>query len=156
MIIQTKKYALPKKTYIKIGFFNALRLQWWGSLLFMVTIPLLFFTGYIKTGVLFCFLFLGYLGFWWVQFYAVTRMEQGKMMFNPFVYVISSKEIMMRMTSKQGMPLSWDQIKRVKRRKKAFLFEINKAQFILLPYRIFKTPQHIKFVNHLLRRKKLL
>lgn len=156
MIIQTKKYALPKKTYIKIGFFNAIRRQWWVSLLFVGLIAAVFFIGYRKTALLCCFVWLLYFGYWWAQFYAVTRMEQGKMVFKPFIYVISSKEILMKLTTKQGMPLRWDQIEKVKLRKKAFLFQLNKAHFILLPYRIFRSRHHIKFMKHLLRRKKLM
>ena len=135
---------------------NRLRRKWWVVLLILACSIPAFYMGYKKWGIFCCVASFLYLGFGWVQFYAVTRMEQGKMLFKPFTYVISSKEILMKMNTKQGMPIGWDQIQKVKLRKKEFLFQINKAQFILLPYRIFKSEHHVKFIKHLLKRKKMI
>src|SRR5690606_34077264 len=51
-----------------------------------------------------------YMLFWWVQFYGVTQLEQGRMLFERFSYEISSQQILMKKSPREGMPLRWDQI----------------------------------------------
>ena len=60
---------------------------------------------------------------------------------------------MIKMSSKQGMPMKWDQIKRAWKDKKQFVLVINKAQMILFPYKVFKTENEVKFVETILKRK---
>ena len=40
-----------------------------------------------------------YLLFWWIQFYGVTQLEQGKLLFEKFSYEITSQQILMKTQS---------------------------------------------------------
>lgn len=156
MIIKTKKYSLPPSTYIKVALWNILRRQWWVSMLFVLLGSTLFYFGRTGWGITVTILFICYLGFWFLQLYAVTAMKNTKVFFSRFSYIINSKQILMQLTNKQGMPISWDQIKKVKKKKKVFILFLNKAQFLYLPHRIFNTPQEIRFMTLLLKRKGLI
>mgnify|MGYP001020414408 FL=1 len=96
MIVKTKNYRLEKKIYIRTAFTNILKQQWWVSLI-VVAIGL----GYLWIASWWWFFaaLLGaslYLLFWWVQFYGVTQLEQGKMLFERFSYEINSQQILMK------------------------------------------------------------
>jgi hypothetical protein len=91
--------------------------------------------------------------FWWIQFYGVTQLEQGKMLFEKFSYEISSQQIVMKINPREGMPLKWDQIKRAVIDKDAFILYVNKAQLIHLPFRIFNSENERKFLTSVLRTK---
>jgi hypothetical protein len=156
MIIKTKKYALPRSVYIKEGFFNAIRKQWWVLALFAVAIPVLFYSGHWGWGIFAIVLCIIFLFFRAGQFYAVTKMEQSRFFFEPLRYQISSKEIMIQLTTKRGSPISWKQVKSVKVNKKRFLLFLGPAQFLYFPRSIFYTKQEIKFMMLLLRRKKFI
>ena len=94
-----------------------------------------------------------YMLFWWIQFYGVTQLEQGKMLFQKFSYEISSQQILMKINPREGMPLKWDQIKSAYVDKDAFVLFVNKAQIIHLPFRIFNTENERKFLTSVLKNK---
>jgi hypothetical protein len=54
------------------------------------------------------------------------------------------------------MPISWEQIKRVRQDKDAFLLIISKVHLVHLPYKIFNSSHEIKFMETILKRKGLL
>jgi hypothetical protein len=97
-----------------------------------------------------------YLLFWWVQFYGVTQLEQGKMLFERFSYEITSQQIVMKLNAREGMPMKWDQIKSAQVGKNHFILWVNKAQIIHLPFKIFNTDNERKFVASILKTKGLL
>jgi hypothetical protein len=153
MIVKTKKYQLDSKTYIKLGLLNVLRQQWW---VFLIAIAICM--GYfwipswwwiIGAGIA----LLLYILFWVIQFAGVTQLEQSKMLFDRLAYEISSQQILIKLNTRQGMPLKWDQIKSAKAGKDYYLLVVNKAQLIHLPFRIFKTENERKFVGSILKRK---
>jgi hypothetical protein len=153
MIVKTKKYQLDSKTYIKLGLLNVLRQQWW---VFLIAIAICM--GYfwipswwwiIGAGIA----LLLYILFWVIQFAGVTQLEQSKMLFDKLAYEISSQQILIKLNTRQGMPLKWDQIKSAKAGKDYYLLVVNKAQLIHLPFRIFKTENERKFVGSILKRK---
>lgn len=157
MIVKTKNYKLDKKIYINLALRNILRQQGWIAALgafalcqMYIWIPSIWwFIGAI--------LGLGlYLLFWWIQFYGVTQLDQGKMLFEKFSYEISSQQIMMKINPREGMPLKWDQIKRASIGKDSFVLFVNKAQLIHLPFRIFNTENERKFLANVLRAKGLI
>jgi hypothetical protein len=157
MIVKTKNYKLDKKTYINLALKSILRQQGWIAALGALVICLM----YIWVPSIWWFigaaLGLGlYLLFWWIQFYGVTQLDQGKMLFEKFSYEISSQQIVMKINPREGMPLKWDQIKRVAVDKDAFVLFVNKAQLIHLPFRIFNTENERKFLTSVLRTKGLL
>ena len=97
-----------------------------------------------------------YFSFWVIQFYGITYLEQNKLLFERLRYEISSQHIMIQLTSKQGMPIAWEQVKRATQGKDYFLLVISKAHLIHLPYKIFNSKHEIKFVETILKRKTLI
>lgn len=153
MKVKTKKYALDKKAYIKAGMRNVLIQQWW-VLLIAVGISSMAFvipSNWWWIGALIAFVL--YLLFWLIQFAGITQHEQTKMFFEKLAYEITSQQILIQISSKQGMPLKWDQIKRAWKDKTQFVLVINKAQMIMFPFKVFKTENEIKFVETILKRK---
>ena len=156
MIVKTKNYRLEKNIYIRTAFVSILKQQWWVSLI-VVAICLgyiwiaswwWFFAAVFGAGL--------YLLFWWIQFYGVTQLEQGKMLFERFSYEISSQQILMKINAREGMPMKWDQIKRAKIGKDNFVLFINKAQMIYWPFKIFNSDNERKFVTSILKTKGLV
>src|SRR3970040_873764 len=147
MIVRTKNYKLDKKTYIRIAFLNTMKKQGWIAALVAIALCLCYvwvpsiwwFIGSAIALVL-------YMLFWWIQFYGVTQLEQGKMLFQKFSYEISSQQILMKINPREGMPLKWDQIRKAYINKDAFVLFVNRAQIIHLPFRIFHTENERKFV----------
>ncbi len=156
MLIKTKNYRLEKKDYIRMALKGVLVQQWWVSL-----IVLAICCGYLLAASIWWFIgaFLAaglYLLFWWIQFYGVTQLEQGKMLFERFSYEITSQQLVMKLNAREGMPMKWDQIKRARVGKDYFLLYVNKAQLIHLPFRIFNTENERKFVLSILKNKGLV
>ena len=156
MVIKTKKYQLATHTYIKLGLRNIVREQWW---VLLIALSIMCGTFFVKTiwfvigssvGLLLYFLF------WIIQFYGITYLEQNKLLFERLRYEISSQQIIMQLTTKQGMPITWDQIKKAQQGKDYFLLVISKAHLIYLPYKVFHSKHEIKFVEMILKRKSLI
>jgi hypothetical protein len=155
MKVTTKKYRMEKNDYIRLAFKNILRQQWWVGLIAVA----------ICLGSLWVFSIWWYIGavvalglyllFWWLQFYGVTQLDQGKMLFERYHYEITSQEIKMMINPREGMPLKWDQIKSAQVGKDHFLLFINKAQLIYWPFKIFNTENEKKFVQSVLKTKRL-
>jgi hypothetical protein len=154
MIVKTKNYKLDKKIYMRLAFRSIMKQQGWMAALAALVIC----SGYFLAPSIWWFIgaFVGlglYLLFWWIQFYGVTQLEQGKMLFEKFSYEISSQQILMKINPREGMPMKWDQIQRAAIGKDYFVLFVNKAQLIYLPYKIFNTENERKFVASILRTK---
>lgn len=157
MIIKTKKYQLDKKKYVSLAMRGAIRTSWWFLLIPIAILGASYWlpgTGwFITLGII---LFGGYFLFWWIQFTGLTQMEQGEMLFKKYNYEINSQQILMKISTKQGMPIRWDQIKNAKITDEGFMLFLSKAQFFFFPYKIFNSDNEIKFLKSILERKKLL
>jgi hypothetical protein len=154
MIVKTKNYKLEKKTYIRLALRSILQRQGWIAGAAAVAICLCYFLVPSIWWFIGAFIGLGlYLLFWWIQFYGVTQLEQGKMLFEKFSYEISSQQILMKINPREGMPMKWDQIQRAAIGKDYFVLFVNKAQLIYLPFKIFNTDNERKFVTSILRTK---
>lgn len=156
MIVKTKKYALDKKAYMMAGLKNVLQDQWW---VFLIAIAISSMTFVIPSnwwwiGALIALTL--YILFWVIQFAGVTQLEQSKQLFEKLSYEIDSRQILIKINSKQGMPLKWEQVKRAWVDKKQIVLVINKAQMMLFPFTVFKTQNEIKFVETILKRKGLI
>ena len=157
MIVKTKNYRLEKSTYISLALKNVLLKQGWIALAAALAICLLYFLVPSIWWFIGAFIGLGlYLLFWWIQFYGVTQLEQGKMLFERFTYEINSQQILMKINPREGMPIKWDQIKSASIGKDYFLFVVNRAQMIHLPFKIFNTENERKFVTSILKTKGLI
>ena len=159
MIVKTKRFELPKNTYIKIGLLNQLRATWWygAGPIAVILLGLLVFNDekwwFIVPAILAVVL---YVLFWYIQFLGATQMEQAKMMFEKMSYEIDSRQLLIKLNEKQGSPVKWDMFKKVYKRKEDFLFIMGRGQFLLLPYKIFLTDNDLKFVESILNRKELI
>lgn len=156
MIVKTKKYKLETGTYIKLAMTNILTKQWWVSL-----IVLALCSGYLFIPNTWWFwgtsiAVIIYLLFWLIQFAGVTQLEQTKILFDKLSYEINSQQIMIKLSSKQGMPMKWEQITKVKVSKDAIVLIVNNAQLMHFPFKIFKTENERKFVETILKRKGLI
>ena len=157
MIVKTKSYKLDKKTYINLALKNVLLKQGWMAILGFVLLCLPAIWIFSIWWFIGAFIALGlYLLFWWIQFYGVTQLEQGKMLFEKFSYEISSRDIVMKLNPREGMPIKWDQIQAAQVNKDHFLLIVNKAQMIYLPFKIFNSENERKFLTSILKTKGLL
>jgi hypothetical protein len=157
MIVKTKNYKLDKKIYIRLALRSVLKQQGWIAALAAVAICLFYFLVPSIWWFIAAFVGLGiYLLFWWIQFYGVTQLEQGKMLFEKFSYEISSQQILMKINPREGMPMKWDQIQRAAIGEDHFVLFVNKAQLIYWPFKIFNTDNERKFVTSVLRTKGLV
>ncbi|GJM29446.1 MAG: hypothetical protein DHS20C17_20810 [Cyclobacteriaceae bacterium] len=156
MIVKTKKYKLETGTYIKIGLLNILKEQWWVSIIYLVICAMYFVIPswwWIIGATIGLVL---YLLFWLIQFAGIPQLEQNKILFEKLGYEIDSRQILVKVSNKQGMPISWDMVKRAQIGKKDFVLVVTKAQIIHLPYRIFNNDNQVKFVETILKRKGLI
>ena len=80
-------------------------------------------------------------------------MEDSKFLFERLGYEINSQQILIKVSTKQGMPVKWDSVKRAKVGKDYILLIMSKVQMIHLPFKIFKTDNERKFVETILKRK---
>ncbi|MCR9249829.1 MAG: YcxB family protein [bacterium] len=156
MIVKTKKYQLPTRTYIGIGFEGVLKQQWWVALIYLAICAGYFIIPNWWWIIGATIALVLYLLFWLIQFAGVTQMEQSKFMFEKLGYEINSQQILMKLNSKQGMPIKWDNIKRAKKGNDFMILYLSKAQLIHLPRKIFKTENEYKFVETILKRKGLI
>lgn len=153
MIVKTKKYALDKKAYMRAGLRNVMIDQWWVLLIVLAISSLTFVipSNWWWIGALIALTI--YVLFWVIQFAGVTQLEQSKQLFEKLSYEIDSRQILIKLNSKQGMPMKWEQVKRAWVDKKQFVLVINKAQMMLFPFTVFKTQNEVKFVETILKRK---
>jgi hypothetical protein len=156
MIIKTKKYQLPTGTYIKMGLINIIKEQWW-----VILIALAICLGFFWIASIWWFIgaiiaYGLYILFWTIQFTGVTQMEQNKVIFGKLAYEIDSRQILMKLNVREGMPVQWNMIKRVELTKDAYVLYMSKAQFIHLPFRIFSSENDRKFMETILKRKELI
>ncbi|MCG8473947.1 MAG: YcxB family protein [Cytophagales bacterium] len=156
MLVQTKKYELSKELYIKKAFKNILRKQWWVLLIYAVLNCGTFFapSWWWFSGATIALVL--YMLFWLIQFAGITQHEQGKMLFEKLAYEITSQQILIKVNTKQGMPIRWDQVKKAGKDKDGFYLWLSPVQLIHWPFKSFKSEAQIKFVETLLRRKNFI
>jgi hypothetical protein len=156
MIVKTRKYKLETKQYIKIALAGVLRQQWWVILIALgLMIPAIFiWSHWWITGALIAYAL--YILFWLIQFAGITQMEQGKILFERLNYEITSQQILIKISSKQGMPIKWDQVKRAKKGKSGFVLWMSKVQLIYFPFKVFNTENERKFIETILKRKEYI
>ena len=153
MIVKTKKYKLETGTYVKLGLKNVLKQQWWVFLIALAIASMAFFIWSIWWIIGAAIALVLYILFWLIQFYGIPQLEQNKILFERLGYEITSKEIMIKVNTRQGMPIKWDNIKRASIGKDYFLLVVSKAQLIHLPFRIFNSENDRRFMETVLKRK---
>lgn len=156
MVIRTKKYQLDSKIYRKLAMGNINRQMWWVYLIPLALTGLSWVTGENWIWIIAFVATVLWLLFWWIQFTGISSLPQYKTMFERYSYEIDSRQIMMKLNPKQGMPITWDKIQRAKRDKKGFVLYIGKAQLFYFPNKIFNNDNEIKFLESILKRKELI
>ena len=156
MNVKTKKYKLETKTYVGIGMKGVLRSQWWVGLIVLALCSMTFIvpSAWWVIGTLIALVL--YLLFWIIQFYGLPQMEQNKFLFERLSYEINSKQILIKLNPRQGMPLGWDKIKRATVKGEDITLYLSKVQMIHLPKKVFNSDNERKFVESILRRKGFL
>jgi YcxB-like protein len=163
MVVKTKKHELNRKFYRRVCLRNVIKAKWW--------IPASIFLGIVALNLLlnlvyrnywiYLFAPLGawlYYGFWWVQFTAAPDLPQFKTWFKKYLYEITSQQILVkeRENANQAMLIKWEMIKSAEKQKDGYILFISVAQFIHLPFKIFASENDMRFLESILRRKKLL
>ena len=153
MLIKTKKYKLDPKVYRKMAMKNVLIDMWWVFLIPVAIALVSVFVWSIWWLVGALVLSILYVAFWYIQFTGISNLEQYKMLFEKLSYEITSKSIMIKLNPKQGMPVNWENIKKVESKEGEFIFTLSRAQFIYLPHKVFNNNNEIQFLNSILKRK---
>ncbi len=175
--IRTKKYQLEKNMFTGIALGKVWRKDWWMALiplvLFLLPAVFAFSWWWVVGAVLVTLIFVLLRS---AQVMGVTQMEQGNPLFEKLSYEIDQRQILMKRNEREGMALSWDMIKSVDRRADSYLLWLKPPTaeqlpggwkgwvartfqspiFVLLPFRIFNSPNDIKMMDSLLRRKNLV
>jgi hypothetical protein len=157
MEIQTKKYQLDTQLYLKISLLKVNKKWWWAWFVPAAIFGIFAVAGMIwwGLGVAITVIIL-YWVFWLVQFVGITQHQQTKMFFDKYFYIINSKQILMMQTKEKGMPIAWEMVKSVQKESDAYILELSIAQFLYLPFSLFKTDQDLRVMDMFLVRKNLL
>ncbi|ADQ17636.1 YcxB family protein [Leadbetterella byssophila] len=162
MIVKTKKFALDKKHYIKKAFVSQLKkVKIWFLIPAAVAVLglVLNFTGVYKNWWILITAIIGALlfaGFWYLQFYAATQLEQNKQMFDKFAYEVDSSKIMVKLNAKEGGIIKWDMISSAEKDETGFYLHMGRGQFLHFRNDVFNSEHDFKLFESILRRKNLL
>jgi hypothetical protein len=153
---RTKKYQVPKNTYVKIGLESIVKEWWWAS---FVPVSIVLF-GLIAGGgwvpgltITAIIITLLYLLFWTAQFYGLSQVPQGKVLFDDLSYEFDQKQIKILKSENEGMLMPWENIKNVIKTRDSFTLQLSVVQFIHLPFHIFETESDLRFTEMLFKRK---
>lgn len=156
---KTKKYQVPVNTYVKIGLENVIRDWWWVFIIPVILIVAGFLIGGGWTwglGITAVVVTILYIVFWGAQFYGLSHVPQGKVLFDKLSYEFEQKQIKILKSQKEGMMMPWENIKKVFKTKDAFILKLSLVQYIHIPFHIFQTENDLKFAEKLFERKGLL
>ena len=153
MIVKTKKYQLEKGKYMKLALAGVIRQQWWVILIALGLMSGAFLVWSVWWIIGPVIAYGLYILFWLIQFAGITQLEQGKVLFEKLSYEITSQQILIKLNTKQGMPIKWEQVRRAKKVKSGFVLWLSKVQLIYFPLRIFNSENEQKFLETILKRK---
>lgn len=156
---KTKRYQVPVNTYVKVGIMQVVKEWWWAFLIPLALLVLGFVIGggwswgLAITAILLTAL---YLLFWGVQFYGLSQVPQGKVLFEKMSYEFDSRQIKIMKSQKEGMVMPWENIKSVFRTKDGYVLKLSMVQYIHLPDQIFQTENDLRFTEKIFERKGLI
>ncbi|WP_192822642.1 YcxB family protein [Rufibacter sp. LB8] len=177
LAIKTKKNQLDKNAYAKLALLQVWKKEWWRALipLVVLSLPVVFdfswwwIAGAVVVTILYALVRSA-------QVMGVTQMEQSSVLFERVMFEIDQRQILMKRNDREGMALQWDMIERVTQSKDSYFFYLkgpsadqlptgfkgwlaktfNVPIFLQLPFRIFNSPNDIKLMESLLRRKNFI
>jgi hypothetical protein len=177
MTIRTKKYQLDKNMYTTMALTKVWKKDWWQALiplvLFLLPAIFSFSWWWVTAAVIVTILFVLLRS---AQVMGVTQVEQGNPLFEKLTYEIDQRQILMKRNEREGMALNWDMIRKADKKGDAYQLWLQPPAdsqlpggwkgwvarnfqapvFVYLPFRIFNTPNDLKLMESLLRRKNLL
>lgn len=177
LAIRTKKHQLDKNDYAKMAMVDVWKKDWWMALiplvLFSLPAAIEFSWWWVMVAVIITVLFVLVRS---AQVMGVTQMEQGNVLFERVSYEIDQRQILMKRNDREGMALNWDMLEKVKVSKDAYFIYLKPPTadqlpsgwkgwlartfsvpvFLHLPFRIFNSPNDLKLMDSLLRRKNFL
>ena len=160
--IKTKKFALEKNKYTSLSmkqFFKE-QMKW-----ILVPLAIIFINAILnvthvyKNYWIYIFAVVGtglYILFWYIQYVGITQLEQYKQLFQKYRYEIDSRQILMKISDKEGGVIKWDTIKKASLLKEAYVLEISRGQFIYLPFDVFTSDNDRRMMDKILKDKTLL
>lgn len=160
--IKTKKFSLDKNKYTAIAMRQFFKEQLKWSLVPMAIIfinAILNLTGTYKNIWIYIFAVLGaglYILFWYVQYVGITQLEQYKQLFQKYRYEIDSRQILMKLSDKEGGVIKWDMIRSAYKRKDGYVLDISRGQFIYLPFDVFNSDTDKRLMDKILKDKSLI
>ncbi|UOR04698.1 hypothetical protein MUN82_17330 [Hymenobacter aerilatus] len=177
LAIRTKKTQLDTNTYTRLAMAQVWKKEWWYALIpFAVgVLPALIWPSWwwLISGVVLTILYVLLRS---AQITGVTQMEQSKPLFERVSYEIDNRQLIARLNEKQGMNIGWEMIGRARLAPDGYMLYLKQGEapqelaswrrwvartfdvpvFMLLPSRIFNSPNDIKLFEAILRRKNLL
>ncbi|WP_205501393.1 hypothetical protein [Rufibacter psychrotolerans] len=177
LAIRTKKNQLDKNDYAKMALAQVWKKEWWRALIPLVLFSLPaayeFSWWWVAGAVIVTVLYILVRS---AQVMGVTQMEQSNVLFERVMFEIDQRQILMKRNDREGMALQWDMIDRVSQTKDAYQLYLkgpaadqlpkgwkgwlaktfNVPVFLHLPYKIFNSPNDLKLMESLLRRKNLI
>ncbi|GAB2542834.1 YcxB family protein [Rufibacter soli] len=177
LAIRTKKNQVDKNDYAKIALLQVWKKEWWRALiplvLFSLPAAFAFSWWWVAGAVLVTVLYVLVRS---AQVMGVTQMEQSSVLFERVNYEIDQRQILIKRNDREGMALQWDMIERVTQNKDSYFLYLkgpsadqlpggfkgwlaknfNVPVFLHLPFRIFNSPNDLKLMDSLLRRKNFI
>ena len=156
MRISTGYYRFPEGLYIRVGFFNALREQWYISFVLFFLIGLSIYFRDSICIVICCIIEVLYLLFWVVQFYGITKLPQMKIMFQRIFFEFNDDQILMHVDTRSAAQIKWGMIKSCRKMKDCYFFFITKANILYVPFKAFKSKSDLNLFEVLLKVKNVI
>ncbi len=159
LAIKTKKTSIEKNKYIMLCMRQLFSSQWKYSAIPLILILGNFALNYFKVYKnIWIYIFIliaviGYILFWLIQFAGITSLAQYKQLFDKYRYEIDSRQILMKISEKEGGVIKWDMIQRAYKEKDAYVLEMAKYQFIYLPFSAFNNENDKKLMDKIFRDK---
>lgn len=159
LAIKTKKYGIDKNKYMMLCMRQMISKQWKWSAIPVALILLNVFlnlSGTYKNLWIYIFVLIGVIGyliFWLVQFAGITQLPQYKQLFDKYRYEIDSRQILMKISDKEGGVVKWDMIAKAYKEKAAYVLIMAQYQFIYLPLSVFNNDNDKKLMDKILRDK---
>ncbi|GAA4309563.1 hypothetical protein [Nibribacter koreensis] len=177
LAIRTKKYQQDKNDYAKMAMGQVWKKEWWRALIPLVlfSLPAVFAFSWwwIAGAVLVTIIYVLLRS---AQVMGVTQMEQSNPLFQRVNYEIDQRQVLLKLNEREGMNISWDMIERAANQKDGYMLWLKQPNadqlpggfkgwlartftvpiFLLLPHKIFNSPNDLKLMDSLLKRKNLL
>jgi hypothetical protein len=177
LAIRTKKTQLDTNTYTRLAMAEVWKKDWPYALIPLAIglLPAVFLPSWwwIALAVVLTLLFVLLRS---AQVTGVTQMEQSKPLFERMSYEMDNRMLLLRVSAEKAMQVGWDNIDRARRTDDGYQLYLKPGippaglaawrvwvartfdvpVFLLLPLRIFNSPNDLKLFEALLRRKNLL